>query len=335
MLAKRLLTSLALAALLLWLLFTWGGVELGDLREAIARLSLETYATALAVHASIYVVRGMRFRTLLPRDSRPGLGAVLTCSSAHNLAAYVLPAKTGEATLVVYLRSLGVRGADGLASLVVSRLLDLVTLALAIGVATLALRSELTRPELALPLGVALLAGALLLGALCLRPDLLPRWIEAGVRRLGLHHTKLGGAVERRAGEVADALQLAASGPRLALGMLQSAGIWALVFLFYAVLARGSGLPESVDYLRAVFGSSLAVLFNLLPINGFAGFGTQEAGWSVGFQLLGVPAALALSTGLAVHLVQLANVVLFGLCGHVALGLLGTPAGPRPTRPVE
>jgi hypothetical protein len=93
-----------------------------------------------------------------------------------------------------------------------------------------------------------------------------------------------------------------------------------LVFLFYAVLARGLGLDVSLG--AAVFGSGLAIAANLLPINGLAGFGTQEAGWVVGFVILGVPRELALSTGLGAHLVQLANVILFGLMAHVALGVL-------------
>ena len=102
-----------------------------------------------------------------------------------------------------------------------------------------------------------------------------------------------------------------------------SVAIWLLVFAFYAVLSRGAGLPEDLSFVEAAFGSSLAVLFNLLPINGFAGFGTQEAGWQVGFSLVGVAPELALSSGVAAHLVQLFNVVLMGILGHLGLGLLG------------
>ena len=72
----------------------------------------------------------------------------------------------------------------------------------------------------------------------------------------------------------------------------------------------------------AALCSSWAMLANLLPINGFAGAGTQELGWVVGFRMLGVPEDLALSTGLGVHLVQLFNVVALGLLGHLAMALL-------------
>ena len=75
------------------------------------------------------------------------------------------------------------------------------------------------------------------------------------------------------------------------------------------------------------FGSGLAVASNLLPINAFAAFGTQEAGWTLGFGWLGVERDLALSTAVAVHLVQLFDVVLLGVLGHLAMG-----AGKREAR---
>ena len=52
----------------------------------------------------------------------------------------------------------------------------------------------------------------------------------------------------------------------------------------------------------------------------------QDAGWVVGYGAMGVARELATSTGLAAHLVFLFNVALFGLAGHVAMGL--TSAAP-------
>jgi hypothetical protein len=44
-------------------------------------------------------------------------------------------------------------------------------------------------------------------------------------------------------------------------------------------------------------------------------------GWVLGFGLLGVPRDVALATGTGLHLVQLANVVVLGVLGHVGMGL--------------
>jgi hypothetical protein len=88
------------------------------------------------------------------------------------------------------------------------------------------------------------------------------------------------------------------------------------------LLARGFGLPENIGLPEAAFGSSLAIMTNVLPINALAGLGTQETGWVLGFGLLGVEADAAFATGVGVHLVQLANVVLLGTLGHLGMALI-------------
>jgi hypothetical protein len=330
-LLRRFLLSLAVAGLLLWLLFEWGGIGPAELADSLRALEARTYWTALGVHLAIHWVRSLRYQVLIPPGQRPGALAMLACSSAHNLASYVLPAKTGEATLVVYLRSLtGLSAARGLASLLVSRLLDLAVLGAAMGAILLALRGRFPQAPWMASVGSAALLGGLALTGLALVPDRPARLLQSLLRRLGLESHPFGARLLAKAGEGIAALRLAAAGPRLALAWLLTAAIWALVFQFYAVLARGTGLPADLGYLEACLGSSLAVLFNLLPVNGFAGFGTQEAGWKIGFGLLGVPGDVALASGVAAHLVQLANVVLLGLLGHLWMGLARRTGGAPP-----
>jgi hypothetical protein len=107
---------------------------------------------------------------------------------------------------------------------------------------------------------------------------------------------------------------------------------WFGIFSFYLVLARGTGLEVVGGLPEAAFGSSLAVFTNMLPINAFAGFGTQETGWVLGFGLLGAPREAALASGLGAHCVQLVDVCLFGVLGHFALGLLPSARDGRASR---
>lgn len=329
----RFLLSLAVAAALLALLVAWGGVSVAELLETARGLSLSTYGAALGVHAGIYLLRAVRFRQLVPPPARPALSRVIAASAAHNLAAYVLPAKTGEAALVLYLRgSASLAAAPALATLVVSRLLDLATLAGSIGAASLTL--ALTAPGGArawmLPAGLVLLAGALGFGFLCASSDRLVRLVAHLARLAGAERRSLGRRCLARVDEVAGALRLAGADGRLGRAALLSLPLWTGVFVFYALLARDLGLAPYADLARAVFGSGLATAFNLLPVNGLAGFGTQEAGWVAGFMLVGAPRDIALAAGIGAHLVQLWNVALFGLAGHVAMGLL-----PRPARSLD
>jgi uncharacterized protein (TIRG00374 family) len=321
--ALRLLLSLAIAAGLLAILFAWGGVTPRQVLESWDALAPEVWALAMGIHLGVYLLRAARFRLLLPPASRPPLLTLLSVSSSHNLAAYVLPAKTGEGTLVLYLKRVcGVSAGEGLASLVVSRLLDLATLSLLLGGTTLALVSRGSLPGgWGWPLGAGLGLLAVSLLVLSSRGDLLVSLATAVLRGLRLDRTRLGAWMHSKADEVAGALRFASSEGRLAGSFLLSVPLWLLAFAFFVLLARHFGIDEGVDVLEATFASSWAVVANLLPINGFAGAGTQELGWVVGFKQVGVEEALALSAGLGAHLVQLANVVLFGVLGHAAMAL--------------
>lgn len=320
----RLLISLAVAAGLLALLFVWGDLDFETVEATFRKLDARVYATALGIHVLLYLMRALRFRMLLPPEERPRFLPVLAVSAGHNLAAFVLPAKTGEATLVVYLKKYcGVSGAAGLATLLVSRILDLAILSGSVGLACLlADRLDGEAPAAWVrPTGWALVVGSVTFFVLATRGDRLVSLYEFLARVTGFRRTGLGARLGARAVEVGDALRCA--GSRWFPSFLLSIPMWVGAYLFYAVLARGFGLPESISLAEASFGGGLAMVANLLPVNGFAGFGTQEAGWVVGFSVLGVSRDLALSTGLGAHIVQLFNIALLGVLGHLAMGFLG------------
>ena len=321
---RRLLVSLVLAAVLLTVLMLWGGVTPADLARALGRLTPATYLTALALHVSLYLLRTWRFAILVPPATRPRFGALASVCASHTLAAFVLPAKIGEGAFVVYARDVcGLTAAEGLAALVVSRLLDMASLAISFGVACFALEAVGSFPSIDwfLPAGAALCAGGAAFLALGARGDLLVRFAAWVSRRAMLDRFALGRSLLERAGELALALRRSGGEGRLARAGMVSVPIWLAIFLFCAVLARGLGLPETTTLAEATFGSSMAMLTSLVPISAFANFGTLEAGWVLGFGLLGVPRDLALETGAGLHLVQLANVVALGVLGHLGMAL--------------
>lgn len=314
-------------------LFRFGGVECGELLATLARLSPATFLLALGLHLCIYLARAERFRLLIPAEHRPPRTSLLAVTSAHNLAVYVLPAKTGEATLPLYLgRTCGVPAAQSIATLVVSRIFDLAALCACMGTVTLALciGEHWEGPRaLGFVLAIGLLGAAGLFLALAARGDVLIALIQKLVRGIGLAGTALGARIEHHAESLKLALRAAGDGRLRTAALSLSFVVWLLIFAFYGVLAQGFGLPDGVGFLHASFGSSVAVLMNLLPINSFAGFGTQEAGWVLGFRWVGVPAEISLPGGVGVHLVQLFDTVLFGVAGHMLMGLAKRADGPR------
>jgi uncharacterized protein (TIRG00374 family) len=322
---QRLVLSLGVAAALLLLLLAWGDLSLAEALGAWRVLPLATWFAVLGIHLWIYLFRTLRFAALLPVENVPRFPQLFAISSAHNMAAYVLPAKTGEASLVLYLKGLcGIAGPVGLAALLLSRLLDLLTVAASMTLVCglLALTPRFEHLTWLGPLSLALAVTTAILFLLLRRGD---RLVLLAVRPAGLLRTRAPRLAERlqsTATRVAEAVSHAGGEGRLLRGTLLSLPLWLGVYLYFAVLARGVGMPAEVTFPESVFGASLAVLSNLLPINGFAGFGTQDAGWVLGFGSLGVPRATALTTALGFHLVHLFNVVLLGLLGHLAMGLL-------------
>ena len=311
--------SLAVALVALALLFAWGGVDAGDVLGTLAEADLRLVALAFLIQGLIYVFRAIRLRVLLlgaggADVSLPGLTAA---SAAWILDSHVLPAKVGEASLVLHLSRVGVRGEHGLIGLVVSRLLDLATLLLVLGVACSAMAAAGEHPDLPWlqSLGLFALAAATVLAVVILRGEHLVR-VGRGVAVRVLPRT-LGERSGRFLSRVEDALRIL---PRRAVlgAALLSLPVWACVLGVYAALGVGVGL-EGLAAADLLFGARLAVLGSLVPINGFLGFGMLDMGWAWGFAAMGVPESHAVSTGLAFHALYIVGVGILGAVGHARL----------------
>lgn len=323
--ALRVLVSLLIAGLLLAFLGLWGGVQPEEVVLACKRLTWRVYGLAFLLHAVIYVLRSVRYYILFPPQSRPPFGALTAVSSASAMAAGILPAKVGEATFVLYLKNVcGVPATLGAASLIVARLLDVASLCLALALACATLVWTGAYPKLTwlASLSALLTVIAAIVFALSMRGDRLVRVASATLRIAGLSRTKAGERLLAVAGRLEDALRQAGSDGRLLGATLVSLPLWLGVVVFCALIARGMGLPETVTLAEATFGTSLAILTSLVPLSAFANFGTLETGWVLGFGALGVDRSLASATGFGTHVVQILNVVIFGLLGHLGMAVL-------------
>jgi uncharacterized protein (TIRG00374 family) len=335
----RMVLSVAAGLALLSLLMVWGGVSPREVWHTLLSLPVWIFALCLAIHTTVYVLRALRLLSLVPKSQRPTFPAMLAVVAAHNLASYVLPAKSGEATLVIYLKGLcRVSGAAGLATLIVSRMYDFTVMCAMMSLATAGLvaTSHWNAPRWIGLAGAAVLAaGSVLFLVLGLRGEKLMGPLRLTLRGLRLDRTKLGRKLYELTQRASDALRVARGSASISHLLITSVLIWLGVFVFYALLARGFGLPERIGLPEATFGSGLAVMSNILPVNAFAGFGTQESGWVLGFGILGIPREQAFATGLSVHLVQLFDVCIMGLLGHIAMGVLPRRAAAPPSPPAD
>jgi len=78
---------------------------------------------------------------------------------------------------------------------------------------------------------------------------------------------------------------------------------YAALYCLFAAVYKITGEFLSVEkFSQMIFGITTADFTALLPVQGFAGFGTWETGWSFAFMMFGVPKSQAAIIGFLMHL---------------------------------
>jgi len=192
---------LAWSGIALSLVFAWlalRGIEVAELRSALAGQDYVFLLPAAAALAVAVALRAWRWQLVFAHEARPRYQHVLNAMLAGYLFNTILPARAGELARVQVLgRRSGISRANVLATVVLERTYDLLVL-----VALLALASPFLPHVGWLSAAVALgcaLAGALLVAAFVVR-----RFGERAARRLLRPLAWLPGIDSDRARRVAD-----------------------------------------------------------------------------------------------------------------------------------
>ncbi len=295
---KILLTTLAFAGLLLLVEMTLGW------QAVLAPWQAQPWALILAacgLTLLTYALRAVRLYDYFRADMRGHYGAALKIMLQHNLANNFLPMRTGELSFPLLLKHhFGLPASRSLPALLWFRLLDLHALGL---IVLVSLGLWLSAWQwLIWPASLAWLASAwlgwhfsqILLAAL-------------GRRLAGRHESTLANL---RAGLPTDAGQFWRS-----LAWSQ-ANWWLKMAVFAWVLALFAPLPAAAAWLGAVGGD----LSSVLPIHGFAGAGTYEAGVVAMLSLFRLEIAGAATAAINLHLFVLGACVAGGACSLLLPG---------------
>lgn len=321
----RLIASSLGALLLAAVLVSWGGLRWEGFEASLRSIGVAAWAWSLVIQGALYVLRALRLRALLPGDPAPSMGSLTALSASHTMLAYFLPARLGEGALPVLLRRYEGRSASqGIAALLLVRLLDLACLAFTMSATCLALHLGGAYPELPWlgPVGAALLIPGILCAAILAMGAGAVRRLQGATHSLLTSWPSVRSWFDRQLPKLAQDLE-ATSRKRLLIAGAWTLPLWFGVFGFWGLLTVASGL-DVLSWAEATFGASLVVLSTLLPLNLFGGIGFQDAGFTLGFVLLGVEAELASSSAVATHLVYAVNLALFGGMGQLLLGLRGS-----------
>lgn len=323
---KGLLFSILIAAGTVFLLLMLTDVSPSVVLKTLRGASPVALALGLVLHICTYLLRCARFRFLI-HSARPSPGSLFDIVTVHNLMNHVLPFRAGELSYVYLVRSLhGVPVAEGLGTLAICRIMDLMAFALFYPVAIILLYLQgFAFPSYiwivlwtVVPLFFVLAA---LLVVLVLRGKALVGFLRRLAGRNPLSGSGLADRILDKLEEAAYSFQHLGARKVYLGAFLLSLAILGTIYLGVYVLLAGMGYP--MQMLLVIFCSTLASLGQLLPLYSFGGFGTLEAGWTVGCVMAGFSKEMGMASGLSFHIIVLGYVLLMGLYGLARIGKAG------------
>ncbi len=310
--AIEIVVSLAFLALAL------RGVRFEDLWGALRHASYVWLAPAILATVLTLLIKAWRWQLLFRPEYHPPFGSVFTALSAGYLASNVLPARLGEVVSVVLLVSdEPVSVARTLSTLIVTRLLDLLSLlVILVGLLPFVqLPLEMTRAAQALGILALLGAGSIVL---------LSFWREALLRlaRRVFHHVRPldRPGVYASLGHLIDGF--ATLRRRLGLVLV---GMTVLSWVTVILVAWSCAQAFHLDVpLTAVIFANIVVALGMLVPSSPGYIGVFHYLVTVALAPFGVPKELALGYAIVWHGV---NYLTLSVSGMIALGVHGTSLG--------
>jgi len=287
---KRIIPSLTIFVLFL-IVFLYL-VPLQDIVSALRKIEPSDLLLGFLAYTLSQILRALRWKLLLKNLS---LKDTFLINSANILLNNVLPARTGELSWFYYARRLGVDLKSSLWSFFLGRLYDLLAL-----LSLLFLAYSLLR-DLLLP-------ALLLLFLLSLTPPYLRELLPP----LG----KLSEIKDFLRKELTPSLSLK-------LSLLSTLSFFFKVLGVYIVVRELVG----ANLFTFAFAFTGGELTTILPVHGFMGYGTYEAGFSIPLKVAGLSLSQALKVGFLAHSFLLLSSALWG---SLAILLLHTPSRKSP-----
>ena len=316
---KRLLISILITVGIIFFLFTQ--ISLKDLYTLLK--SIDPYWAILGSVGYFLAIlfRALRYKWLIhSRDI--SLSELLRISVLYHLSLMVLPSKLGELSYPYLLNKIsGMSITEGMASLIASRVYDFFIFLIIFLFASIGFQSFFK-----INLFFIILLSAFSIGLTLLlffyMSDLL-RLFSSFMGRIsqwtGTKNSKPFQWIQRKIHEIAEDFYAIKARRTYFPVTVASLVSWITIFwMFYAFL-RGFGIE--ISFLKVVFGSTIAVLANALPISGIGNWGTLEVGWAAGFLMVGLSKEKAIATGFGVHIVAFVVCTIMGFICWVTLNL--------------
>ena len=314
---KRFLISFLITLVILFILFTQ--ISLRDLFNLLLRIDPLWATLGSAGYFLAVLFRAFRFRWLI-HSKEISIDELFRISVFYHLSLMVLPSKLGELSYPYLLNRIGgISMTEGLASLIASRVYDFFIILVIFLFSSLAFQNLFKVNLLFILLLTLLLILVILLIFFYMNYvlTLISKVCGCFFKILRKEESKTSLWVQRKIHEISeDFYAIRAKKTYLAV-TLTSLLSWSMIFLTFQAFLLGFGIE--ISFLKVLFGSTVAVIANALPIGGIGNWGTLEVGWAAGFLMTGLPKEQAIATGFGVHILIFITCALLGLLSWVTL----------------
>jgi len=307
---KKIIISFVAFGLILWLLISQ--INVGDVYSIIENSNSKALTLSFIFVVFSYFARSLRFKVLLDRRevSTLKMYAIVCC---HCLLNHIMPLRSGEASYPLFLNKFAdVPLSDSLASLFVARVLDMITV-LCCFVFGLLLNSNIKINYL---YAISVSLFILLLSVLCLvfivpTTSFFLKYLKKIVALIGIKSEIIASKINNFEDKIEKYFQNEDIKRKIINAFFLSFLVWGFTFGFFHVVLHNFGVYLSLT--KVVLGATGCVFSNLLPINAVGSIGTLEAGWAIGFTLIGLSKSLAVSTGFGAHILLILHGAILSL----------------------
>ncbi len=303
----KIILSITLTVVLLGFLFS--RIQLSEIKKVFLSLQLEHLAAGFMLYLLGYFFRILRFRALLGGEPPP-IVPLTAVVCIHNMANKLLPVRTGEISFPYLLKKIGKKSTGtGISSLMAARILDLASVGFVFFVSSIIIRNEMPEKYKMLWIPAAVLSGVAILAL-------------AGMifftKKFFMTHSlpsQQNATLIRRTFYSSLRALTAISNTNLILAIFWSMGLWFSFYGMFNIYVKGMG--QNLGFFESSWGATISVFTYVLPISGVGGFGTHEAGWTLGFTALGIEFDAAVAAGFAVNVICAASAIILGIAGAV------------------
>jgi uncharacterized protein (TIRG00374 family) len=325
-LSKRLILSILITVGIVFLLLLQ--ISLKDLYHLLRTIDPFWAALGSIAYLLATLFRALRLRWLIYSKTIP-FSDLFRITAFYHLSLMVLPSKLGEFSLPYFLNKIsGMNATEGLASLIVSRVYDFFIILMILLSVSIGIQGPFRLNTPLVILLVIFLIGFVIFGLSYMSSFL--KCFSNALGRIsnwtGPRNAKFILWIQKKMVEMAaDFYAIKSRNTYFPVGVTSLAS-WAMIFCTFYAYMKSFGI--NIPLTKMLFGSTIGVIANALPVSGIGNWGTLEVGWAAGFLMVGLSREKAIATGFGVH------IIIFIVCAIISFFcwiLLRKQKNPSPT----